>query len=546
VRRRVSVVLAIAFAGLIVSGIGQAQGTQPVISSGPDLWTQETTATFVFSGDSDDTFQCRVDGPDWQDWTDCASPWDYPNPPLAQGAYTFRVRTAVDQVVSATYEWTIDTTPPELPNDVVVEAVSPAGASVHFEASDNLDPIPKLLSCTPGSDSTFALGVTTVENCVATDAALNQKTGEFDVKVVDTTAPVLDQRDDVADVHQESPQGAVVNYARPDAHDAVDPSPHVSCSPDSGSTFPIGSTPVTCKATDNSGNESDETHFFVLVQKGDIPDEPTLTPHVPQLTNKTSAKFEFSADSGVDLDCRLKGPGATDTFGPCTTDSSQTYTGLQEGAYGFTVQATNGIGNISQKSYSWTIDRTKPAAVAKFRAIARDKVVRLEWKRPIDVDYDHVRILRKRAGTEFWKTIATRDSATALKDTAVQNDVRYRYRIQSVDQAHNPSAGAEVNGRPSKMYSPVFGAIRRSPPLIDWTPVRNATYYNVQVWRNGHKVLSRWPLRSSTRLRSSWAFAGRTFSFTSGHYVVYAWPGFGRKASARYGGLLGWTAFEVR
>ena len=178
------------------------------------------------------------------------------------------------------------------------------------------------------------------------------------------------------------------------------------------------------------------------------------------------------------------------------------YKGLQEGAYLFTVQATNGIGNVSQKSYSWTIDRTKPAAVARFRALARDKVVRLEWKKPIDVDYDHVRILRKRVGTDFWKTIATRASATALKDTAVQNDMRYRYRIQSLDHARNASAGAEVNGRPSKIYSPVFGAIRRSPPLIDWTPVRNATYYNVQVWRNGLKVLSRWPLRSSTRLRS--------------------------------------------
>ena len=166
--------------------------------------------------------------------------------------------------------------------------------------------------------------------------------------------------------------------------------------------------------------------------------------------------------------------------------------------------------------------------------------------KPIDSDYDHVRILRKRAGTELWKAIATRVSATALKDTAVQNDVRYRYRIQSVDHARNASAGAEVDGRPSKIFSPVFGATRRSPPLIDWTPVRKATYYNVQVWRNGSKVLSRWPLRSSLRMRSHWTFAGRNFSFISGHYVVYAWPGFGSKASARYGPLLGWTAFEVR
>ena len=93
-RRRLSVVLAIAFAGLIVSGIGQAQGTPPVISSGPDLWTQETTATFVFSGDSDDTFQCRLEGPDPQDWQNCTSDSSQSYAGLHEGQYTFTVRAA--------------------------------------------------------------------------------------------------------------------------------------------------------------------------------------------------------------------------------------------------------------------------------------------------------------------------------------------------------------------------------------------------------------------------------------------------------------------
>jgi hypothetical protein len=540
VLRGFSLLLALACAALAFAGLSRAEVAPPTISSGPSLWTQETDASFEFSGAGGVSFLCRLEGPDYES---CTSPWPYVG--LAEGEHSFKVKAfdGIEESAFTPYDWTIDLTPPGLPPDVMDEAVSSAGRIVTFSATDNLDPLPGL-NCDFPSPSTFPLGVTTVTNCVATDAAGHQTTGEFTVTVHDTTAPVLDQHQDVIE-NQQSSHGAVVNYALPGATDAVDPNPNVSCSPDSGSTFPIDSTTVTCQASDNDGNHS-QSQFSVVVQQGPAPDPPTITAHVPPLTNKTSAHFEFSADSGVGLDCRLTGPGATDTFVPCANDTSQSYTGLQEGAYGFTVQATNGIGNISQKSFSWTIDRTKPAAVAKFRALARDKVVRLEWKKPIDVDYHHVRVLRKRVGTGFWKTIATRGAATAFKDTAVQNDVRYRYRIQSVDQAGNASASVEVNGRPSKIYSPVFGAIRRSPPLIDWTPVRNATYYNVQVWRNGHKVLSRWPLRSSTRLRSSWAFAGRTFSFTSGHYVVYAWPGFGRKASARYGGLLGWTAFEVR
>ena len=224
-----------------------------------------------------------------------------------------------------------------------------------------------VLACDSASGSTFPLGTTKVTNCVATDAAGNERHGDFDVKVVDTTAPVLNQHQDVIE-NQQSSHGAVVNYALPGATDAVDPNPNVSCSPDSGSTFPIGSTTVTCQASDNDGNHS-QSQFSVVVQQGPAPDPPTITAHVPPLTNKTSAHFEFSADSGVGLDCRLTGPGATDTFVPCVNDTSQSYTGLQEGAYGFTVQATNGIGNISQKSFSWTIDRTKPAAVTKFHAL---------------------------------------------------------------------------------------------------------------------------------------------------------------------------------
>ena len=43
------------------------------------------------------------------------------------------------------------------------------------------------------------------------------------------------------------------------ATDNCDPSPSVSCSPASGSGFPVGTTAVTCTATDASGNSSTST-----------------------------------------------------------------------------------------------------------------------------------------------------------------------------------------------------------------------------------------------------------------------------------------------
>jgi hypothetical protein len=49
--------------------------------------------------------------------------------------------------------------------------------------------------------------------------------------------------------------GAVVTFASPVFTDACDNNPSVTCSPVSGSFFPVGSTSVTCTATDQSGNQ---------------------------------------------------------------------------------------------------------------------------------------------------------------------------------------------------------------------------------------------------------------------------------------------------
>jgi len=58
--------------------------------------------------------------------------------------------------------------------------------------------------------------------------------------------------------------GAVVNYTSPTATDIVDATPTVACVPPSGSTFPIGTTTVTCTATDDSGNSASAT-FTITV-----------------------------------------------------------------------------------------------------------------------------------------------------------------------------------------------------------------------------------------------------------------------------------------
>jgi hypothetical protein len=162
-----------------------------------------------------------------------------------------------------------DTTPPELqvPGTINASAESPAGAKVTYSvtATDPDNTAAELkISCSPESGSTFAIGETTVE-CTASDPAGNTSHASFKVIVKDTTAPELHVPSNIT-VPAESPSGAKVTYSAT----ATDPDNatselKVSCSPESGSTFPVGETTVECTASDPAGNTS-HASFKVTVK----------------------------------------------------------------------------------------------------------------------------------------------------------------------------------------------------------------------------------------------------------------------------------------
>jgi len=139
-------------------------------------------------------------------------------------------------------------------DDIIAEATSPGGAVINYDlpiATDNRD-ASVIVTCTPVSGSIFALGDTTI-TCTATDAAGNAATPTaFTVHVVDTTAPVLTLPANI-NTYATSLSGAVVTFST-SATDFVDGSVPVTCIPVSGSTFPVGTTVVSCSATDSHGN----------------------------------------------------------------------------------------------------------------------------------------------------------------------------------------------------------------------------------------------------------------------------------------------------
>lgn len=200
--------------------------------------------------------------------------------------------------VTSTASFTVtvrDTTPPTLmlPTRVIAEATSTRGSLVSFAATaiDAVDgSLP--IACAPTSGSQFALGTTGVA-CSARDSHGNQATGSFAIDVRDTIAPQLMPPANLT--VSGSSGGAAVTYSLPTVVEQGSGLSTLSCLPGSGTMFPIGTTVVTCRATDVAGNTGSAT-FSV-----------TVTPPVPAavdgemfgvghlITRKTHQHFKFLA-----------------------------------------------------------------------------------------------------------------------------------------------------------------------------------------------------------------------------------------------------------
>lgn len=125
-------------------------------------------------------------------------------------------------------------------------------------ATDNVDGTDPV-SCTPASGSAFAIGITPI-SCSASDAAGNTATSTFNIilaQLPDTIPPVISGVADISTTT--SGASAVVTYAVPTAVDDKDGAVPVSCTPPSGSTFDLGTTTVTCTASDAAGNSATST-----------------------------------------------------------------------------------------------------------------------------------------------------------------------------------------------------------------------------------------------------------------------------------------------
>jgi hypothetical protein len=308
---------------------------------------------------------------------------------------------------------------------------------------------------------------------------------------------------------------------------------------DGGHTFSV-------RAVDEAGNKSSTTSYTWTIDTA--PPVLTITQAPPNPSPGSTARFEFRATDAtqVTFGCRLDGAA----FSRCT--SPTTYSSLALGAHTFAVRATDAAGNPSAAvGYGWTVkDTVGPATVSRVRRNVAYGLLKLAWNRPPDPDFDHVRVFvskGKKGAKARRQTLVYSGKATHYTKKRYDNGTYHRFTIVGYDVAGNASPGVPVVVPPSILLRrPQLGVVVHVPPRLVWAGARGASFYNVQLYRAGRKILSAWPNAPRLGLKRRWSYSGHSVRLKKGTYAWFVWPAFGPRATSRYGHLLGWSQFTVR
>ena len=219
--------------------------------------------------------------------------------------------------------------------------------------------------------------------------------------------------------------------------------------------------------------------------------------------------------------------------------SSATYSGPANATAVVSGACTDNAGNVGQASVQFAYDSTPPAPVGDVTVKHEDKAVLLSWKASADTKTVQV----TRSGAKDAPKLVYSGSASSYQDQGLRPGAKYKYTLTAFDAASNSTAdkvGVTATGR---LIAPFPGESVTSPPRLFWVPVKGAKYYNVQLIK-GHKVLSAWPARASFKVPHKWVYRGHHYKLRHGVYRWYVWPGYGRRARAKYGRLLGSSTFR--
>jgi hypothetical protein len=321
--------------------------------------------------------------------------------------------------------------------------------------------------------------------------------------------------------------------------------------PDSASADLAG----TC--TDKAGNTSGSLRFGLKYDQT----EPAVTGAIPERPPDDGAWFT----SPVRFDFT-----GTDVASGLLECPKVTYLGPDSHNALVTGRCHDRAGNSSSRDFPLSFDATAPRLM-DLKATPGDRRVALSWQ--VTPDAELVQLLRTPGLDLDAVTELFRGLETIFVDTRVDNGVRYAYHVRVEDAAGNassetvsavptappPGVGVEsvppsgsrsapTRPRGRHLIAPPPGAVvwTDHPPLLRWTRVPRATYYNLQLFRGRRKILSAWPSSARYQLKTRWRYHGRKRRLVPGRYHWIVWPGFGPRSKTNYGKRIGHSAFQVR
>jgi hypothetical protein len=302
----------------------------------------------------------------------------------------------------------------------------------------------------------------------------------------------------------------------------------VGCDPAIRIDSPNIGTTRTCTATSDGGTTSVTTKTIKI--DAEAPTGVTAAP---------SRGADFNGWYNHPVGISWHGSDVTSGIATCT---SLTFPapGLSAGAIGGA--CTDNAGNSSSTVLALQYDATPPT-VGALSVGSHDGENVLRWKSSSAAD---VALVKRVARGSRRKRVVFHAAARAYADKRIRDGVEYRYLVRTFDQAGNGSAVASLLALPKALTLAKLAYVPRTAgaPVLHWPRMRGASYYHVQLFSYGRRILAVWPLKTELRLRWQWWWNGQRYRLWPATYSWYVWAGFGPRAAARYK-LLGSAAFVV-
>jgi hypothetical protein len=198
-----------------------------------------------------------------------------------------------------------------------------------------------------------------------------------------------------------------------------------------------------------------------------------------------------------------------------------------------TGRCRDNAGNTSPDgSFAFKYDSTPPK-LDKLVLNALDRTVTMTWSASADVAT--IMIVRDGPGAAAPVTVYDGKRVNTFTDKSARNGNRYTYVVAAFDDAGNKTLAKGVATPSAPLLAPRESAHVKGGTTLRWRAVPHATYYNVQLWLRGKKVLTKWPAGTSINVQQ----------LRPGRYTWLVWPGLGARAKHHYGPLIGKSTFVV-